>query len=739
MESNSGGELTLRDLTIIYRRRRKVIYGAVAVLFSLAAIYCVLATRRYEATETIQVQGKSQDGLGLETLTGGAAENDTDALAANMNIQTQANILQSETLALKTIEDLHLEDTPDFKPRWSPIGWAMGLLSSPGVSDPPHASLEDSPQRRRRVIAVFNRFLTVKAVSGTRLLSISYLSSDPKMAAAVVNKLTESLIDFSYQAHFNATNQASSWLGGQLDALRKQSEDLHKQLADAENKSGIYNLGTVDPLGHAQSYSGVLDQLQQASTALALAEQNRILRGAIADAADKGDAEALSNLAGNTTAGATMNNTLGLIQNLRGQEATAQAALQQAEAKYGTSYPKLVELRASLVGLQHSIQLEIQRLKQRAKSDYQVAATAEEKTRAQYDKLRTQADTMNNKSVDLGLLRQEAEQSAKLYQDLRTKFNEAGVLQGLKGSTITVVDPGRIPGKPKKPNVPLYLGGSLAGAFVLGCCLALMVDIMDSSIHTIGEVERISGGNLLGITPFYKAKPDSSSSDRSRFLASEDDPESAFVQAVRAIRTAIFLRGSATSCSVILVTSSVAGEGKTVISANLAALMGQAGKKVLLIDTDFREGALRTVFDLPSKPGLAELLAGQVQQPEILSVPSVPNLDALQAGSSQADSSGMLSSMAFVGWLSAWRAKYDYIVLDSTSLLPGAEPLALAPLSDVALLVGRPGLTEKSQLTRSYQLLTQNSSHFVGTILNGLRPGEDGYSSYFGSGKLKHQ
>src|ERR1019366_7808880 len=155
--------------------------------------------------------------------------------------------------------------------------------------------------RRRNALKVFSKNLKVKPVAGTRLIEIDYLNPDPKLAAAVVNELAQGLIDYNFQTRYNATNQASSWLTVQLSELRKQSEALQTKVAELESQSGVYSLGTVDAQGHEEAYSGVLDQLQQQTVALSQAQQNRILKGAIAQAAETGNAEMLSGLAGNTT------------------------------------------------------------------------------------------------------------------------------------------------------------------------------------------------------------------------------------------------------------------------------------------------------------------------------------------------------------------------------------------------------------------------------------------------------
>ena len=219
-----------------------------------------------------------------------------------------------------------MEKTTDFLSRWNPVGWLLGLFSPKGVPDKPGALLEDAPERRRRALAVFKKNLTVKPVAGTRLIEIDYLNPDPKLAAAVVNELTAELVDYTFQTRFIATNQASAWLTGQLSELRIQSEELQAKVVNLERDSGVYSLGTVDAQGREQAYSGVLDQLQQATTALALARQSRILKGAISQAAETGNAEMLSGLSGNTMLNSmSMNNTLTLIQTLRQQESSQRA------------------------------------------------------------------------------------------------------------------------------------------------------------------------------------------------------------------------------------------------------------------------------------------------------------------------------------------------------------------------------------------------------------------------------
>ena len=214
------------------------------------------------------------------------------------------------------IEDLNLEQTKDFKGHFSPIGWALGLLSPRGVADVPNASLEDSPVRRAHVLKVFSNNLKVKVDSGSRLIDIDYLSSDPKTSAAVVNELIRGLTDYTFQTRLSATSQASTWLSGQLGALRKQSEDLEAKVANLQKDMSVFSLGDSDSQGKPQIYSTVLDQLQQETTALAAAESNRIMKGALYQVVKSGNADLISGLAGSNISGSSSgaNNAFNLIQ-----------------------------------------------------------------------------------------------------------------------------------------------------------------------------------------------------------------------------------------------------------------------------------------------------------------------------------------------------------------------------------------------------------------------------------------
>ncbi len=141
-----------------------------------------------------------------------------------------------------------------------------------------------------------------------------------------------------------------------------------------------------------------------------------------------------------------------MIQNLRLQEATLQAQIDQDASQFGAAYPKLIQERASLKGVQQSLQDELKRIAERAENDFEVASKAEQGARAAYESDRSAAEKLNDKSIEYAILSKEADQSQELYQDLLKRLKEAGILEGLHSSNVTVVDLRTPPARPSKPH-----------------------------------------------------------------------------------------------------------------------------------------------------------------------------------------------------------------------------------------------------------------------------------------------
>ena len=746
--NKNSRELTIADLGRILLRRRAIVLGTVVLGLIAGILVSVFSPRRYEASAQIQVHKEAVDGLGLASITGETSAT-SDALDGNITIQTQAKILESDTLALRAIKDLNLESTEDFKPRFNFVSWVAGHLEAAGPRDPQDASFEDSPSRRTHASLIFSRNLRVKPISGTRLIEITYSNSDPRIAAAVVNDLIQGLSDYGFQTRFDATSQASKWLNGQMDDLRKQTDDLQAKAVKLQSDSGMFSLGgqslNDDKTTHGTgTYSTALDRLQQATTALTQAQSNRILKGAVYEAVKSGDAELISGLAGNATLSGSSSgvvNSLSLIQGLRLQQATLQGQLDELSAKFGPAYPKLDEIHANLNALDLAIKSETERVAQRAKNDFDVAQTVESSARKIFEDQKQQADSLNGKAMEYSIARQEADQSRNLYETLLSHLKEAGVLEGMRSSNFTIVDPARTPSKPAKPNVPVYLAASLVFGIFLGCWGALVADLRDHRIYDFMDLESNTGHVTFGVLPQYVAK--SPRLNRGTLMAL-DEPQSHYVEALRVLRTWLLHPREGKTPKVVLVTSSIAAEGKTTLSLNLAIILALQGKKVLLVDADLREPMLHKKLNITEKVGLSSILSGQAQQGELpgtVPIERLPSLRVLVAGPVPAYPSELLGSAPMQASIETWRRQFDFILLDAPPVLPVTDSVILSSLVDYTLLVARFNVTERQCLERSYSLLEMEArpDQEIGVVMNAVKRTNKLYSSHYGSSASTHQ
>jgi succinoglycan biosynthesis transport protein ExoP len=747
-------EMTVQDLSGILARRRGIVLGVLLLTITVAAALFATATRLYSASAEIQVQKESADALSMDTMMG--AEPASDAVESNVNLQTQAQILQSDSLALQVIKELNLEKSPDFRSHFNPIGWVMGLFAPAGTPDPVNVPLEDAPGRRAHVIKMFEAHLKVTPVSGTRLITIDYLSTNPRTAAAVVNQLVEDLTDYNFQTRHNATRKASAWLGNQLNELRKQSEDLQAKVVDLQRDSGVFAFGQTDGQGHEQVFTPALDQLQQATTQLEQAQAARIMKGALYQVVKDGDPELISGLAGNgmlSGASAGVTGSLTLLQNLRNEEAGTQAKLNELSAKFGPGYPKLAELQSNLDSTQKSIRDEAARVAARVQNDYTVAQQIEDKDRAVFLDEKSQAESQNDKAVQYQIARQEATQSRTLYENLVGRMKEADVVAGMRSSNITLVDAARVPARPAKPNVLIYAAGSIAGGLLFGICGALFRDATDTRIQDLAEMDLLLAEASIGLLPYHDAKSERKRvaswasagtihSDASKLMASNAavaaiEPRAAYTEALRVLCTSLMQGNNGGPCGqVFLVTSSVSGEGKSMLSANLAIVHAQRGKTVLLIDGDLRTPVLHRNLNLESGYGLSSLLfegniddvASAVQVP----FPGIPGLYVLPAGSVPAYPAELLASDGMAELVRICRRHYDYIIIDGAPILPVTDSALLSRYADFTLVVARHNVTDRRSLERTCQILRSQGVHQIGMVLNGVKASGAAQYRYYG-------
>lgn len=744
-----AAELTLAEVLLILRRRKFIVLSVCVLCLALAAVKCIFGTRRYESQAAIQVQKEASDSLGIESALGSASEGASDALDYNITLQTQAKILVSDTLALAVIEKTGLESNDDFtgKNAWLKIPDWIAFWEAAGVKEAPGVLLENSPGRRRRALKTFSRHLTVKIEPGTRIIDISFLSTEPVLAATVVNCLIREFTEYTYKTRFAATAQVSDWLASQLHGLQLKAEQAQARKVRLQTETGLF--------GDDEGHNVVLARLDELSSGWTKAQADLMLAQALDRVVSTGDPDLIESLGSGSSASGSgaMASSLSLLQQLRARLSDAKAQLSLDVRKYGQGYPRISEEQAQVGSLERSIKEEIRRVTTSAHREYQVAREVEAASRKSVERQKLLMGQLGKPTLEYTMAKQEADSSRDLYESLSTKLTAASVLSGLQSSNVTVVDPGRVAAHnhPKQPNVPVTLAiGGMVG-MLAGCALALLMNFRDMRLYTAAQIEQLLGVPLLAILPVFRRErgiviaaarwwPRREGGLRLPGPAGESgqtfaslDSGSAYAEALRSLRTSLMLSRSQGHPKLILVTSALPGEGKSTTALNFATILGQQGGRVLVVDGDLRRPTLHEKLKLDNAEGLSSLLSLEEAGTALRRLAGKEDIWVLTTGPRPPYPAELLGSERMNELLAHWRGNFDFVIIDSPPVLPVTDAVLLSERVDAVLMVARYRVSTRRSLERGYGMLARHAGEGkVSVILNGIERTSADFGEHYG-------
>src|SRR5579871_892857 len=720
----TSDEITLQDLFRVLRRRRRVIFASVIVVFLAGALYCVFRARRYDAVADLAINPEGSNSLDMGEIT---ANLGAGGLGFEEKLGTQVRILKSKSLAWTVVEELRLDK--DATLNQTKERFHLG----PRPCGASYQNTDKIPAECRDVILdSFAKALTVESIPRTQAVEITFRSANPELAREVVNHLVSAYTRRVFMTRYDDTMKASDWLQGQLGQIKAAAEDSQSRLSKFQRDTGIFGTDENDNL--------VLSKLDDLSKELTDAEADRILKEAQYRIALSGNPELMGTIVPDS-----------VLPVLRGQEADLKNKLAQANSEYGPNYPAVVQLRNQLQQVDTSLQKETGDIQERFRTAYQISADTEKEMRAAFDKQKQVAYNMSEGLDQYGILKREVEANNDLYNDLQKQLKEAGVLVSLRAATVDAIDLATLPTKTAEPKIPLVLALSLICGFGLGTGLAFAAENLDEIIRDPDEFDALTTIPLFGVIPHIKPERRKASDPdgiqlregtESSSITVLQRPQSMEAEAFRALRTSLQLASAGTPPKVVLISSTLPGEGKTTVSLNLAAALSHQGKRVLLVDGDLRAGTLGTQMNIGSTTGLSGALAGAGHWRDVLQTPpGVPNLSVIQAGKRPPNSAELLGSPQMQAFLDQWRADYDHVIIDSPPILLVTDAVLISQWVDVVLLVSRIGITPRSAFRRATDVLRTANSEITGRIVNDINISNSrygygyayGYGSQYGS------
>ncbi|MGB2665238.1 MAG: polysaccharide biosynthesis tyrosine autokinase [Candidatus Acidiferrum sp.] len=702
----SPREPHLYDYLLILRKHQWLILSFLLAVVTFVSIATFRMKPIYVASAKLEIDRESTNILPFP----GADPYDFEMDLDNY-IETQSRVLMSETMALQTIRNNNLADNPEFSGGGDSGAIAAGSLKNQKL--PPE-------------IGAFLGSLSVKRIPNTRLVEVTFESTDPQLAAELLNAHLENYIQQNYSSRYKETTDASKWLQSELDELSikvRRSEDAR---IEYERNNQIWN---VDDRNNVTT-----ERLSDLNKQLTEAQSDSLKKQALYEFAKEGELDAVPQLRDNL-----------VLQGLQTKRADLSLQYTDAVNQYGPNFPKVQRLQEQMKGVDEQIVRERKGIIAQLDSDYREAKQHEELLNKALDDQKGEVSVMSGKMIQYNILKREAEANKVLYDSLQTKLKEAQISSGLKSSNIRIVDPAMVPSTPSRPAK----GRNIALAFLVGLVggigLALLREYLDNTVKTPDDIENLVGLPSLAVVPLFVDsdtatragyfKTASSNGHEKRIeLVAQHLPKSQMSEAFRALRTALLLSQADRPPQVILVTSALPREGKTTAAANLAVTLAQLGDKTVLVDGDLRKPGVGRLLNLGTAkyPGLSSYLAG-VSTLDVVTVPHpvIANLAAIPTGPLPPNPADLLSSHRLVEAIAELRKKYKFVVIDSPPIMAATDAVILSVQTDGVLLVVRSGQTPKEAFTRARELLVSVKAPMLGVVLNAVDSrAPDYYYSY---------
>ncbi len=712
-------ESTLREYMRVLIKRKYMVIAIAAGIFMAVTVASLRETPVYDAVGRIAVNKADSNLISFKDSTP-----DTDYVYEQSDLDTEVHILQSDLMALQVIKKLNLDKRPEF-------GGHSDQKQANLVADP----LQTDSNRTSALLASFHGRLRVTLIPNTRIMEIHFTSTDPQLAAGVVNALAATYVEQNYQTKFESTMVASDWLAKQLVGLQMKVETSQEKLVRYQKEHEI--------LGTDEKTNIITEKLDELNKEMTMAESDRMQKEAIYRQTQSNDPVAIS-------AAIVADPAAVLLDKLREQQAALRVQIADLSIQFGPSYPKIAQLNNQLKEIDRQFQTETDKAVDHLKGQYLAALQREEMLRGSFDKQKQEANKLNESAIEYSILKRDLDSNRTLYEGLLEKMKEAEVTAGLRSNNFRIIDAARVPTYPSEPNIPRNLSFALVLGVISGVGLAFLLENMDNTVRTPEQATALSGLPSLGMIPLgSKSGNNGPHGKRLALTAASREvvetvtqvrPQSQMAESYRALRTSLLLSNLGAPPRVIMVTSARPQEGKTTTSINTAIVLAQKGVRVLLMDADLRRPSVHKTLGMGPRSGLSNVLTGSATvQQTITTSPILPNLFIMPAGTPPPNPAELLASSNMRDLLAELRPQFDHIVIDTPPTLSVTDAVVLSPRADATILVIRSGQTTKQALRRARDILMQVNAHVAGVLLNAVDlTSPDYYYYYEYQGKYSH-
>ncbi len=687
----------VQKLMAIFRRRLRLFGGVVLSVLAVALVVIISQPPRFTASATVELLTKKQQ---IVTVTP-----NQDATPDSSSVDTEVEVLRSRAIALRVIRDLNLQQDPEFNPRLRKPSLLETAKSTLTGLAPDSVHSQTPAARTNEQQAVLDKVLSGLSVARaglTYLINVSYTAASPAKAATLANAFTKAYLSAQLDAKYSDTTDANDFLNDHLKQLRAQVEQADTELQQYKIAN---NLMSSQGATLTEQEISTLDQqlaLTRAQEAEATARLNTAKRQLASGSTGEDVGEALSSP---------------VIQQLRQQRAIASQKVADMQGRYGDRHPEMLKAKRELADLDSQIQSEIQRIISNLEAQAQVAKQRTASIEGSVGQSRGKLAGNNRALVRLNELQRNADAARTLYENLLNRYKETSVEKGLQQTDARIVSPAATPQSPSTRKGLMAIFAALV-ALIAGVAAVMIAELLDNGISDGDLIENELDASYLGSIPLLSSSVDSPELAKigpERYVV--EKPLSSFAEAIRSLNASVLFSRLGVDIKVIAVSSSLPGEGKTTSSICLTRTLALSGKKVVLVDCDLRQRAVKKILDGEPAVGLLELLNGDAALDDVLIADSKSSAMILPLSNAAYTPKDVFGSDAMSQLIETLRGRFDTIVLDTAPVLLVTETRTLAAMADAVVLLVRWRKTSKRAVMASLKLLREAKAPLAGAAL----------------------
>jgi len=701
--------LDLRKLWQVVLKHRWSIIGLTLIVTLVTGLFVYRLVPVYRGTATLQIERSPVQFSPVQ---------DPYAVYADywLYYKTQYGLIKRRAIAERVVKRLGLvQPVIQKKKEPSSFSW-KSLLPSDWFPEPPPPTEQE---RYESLVGQLVAGIDVKPVRDSQLVEISFESTDPQRAADIANAIAEAYIEDNLEGRIEMTQSASSYLTQRLVELRQKLQVSEAALQDFKDREHLLEVGDID--------SAASQTLQLANEKLAAAQKRRFETSLLVEQIREAQADPALGLDSIPSIIAHPQ-----VQSFNLAYQSAQREVNELSTRYGPKHPKMIAAQSDLDSARVALNQRIALVADGLQRDYRAALSAENVALAEVESARKSLREIDRKDFTLQALQREVETNRQIFDKFQTQFKETDATGGVHTANARLVERARVPGGPIKPDKKRALLVAFFLGLIASIGLAFLLDHLDNTVKSAHDVELKLDVAVLGLLPKLQTE---GKNDLSPLLYFADHKQSVFAESIRTVRTGVLLSSLDHDHRVLLVTSSVPGEGKTTVSMNLSRALGEM-KKVLLIDADMRRPMVARAMDRDlDTPGLSHFIAGESVLTECVTRVEDSNLYLMPAGIAPPNPLEMLSSHRFADSLKQLKEKYEHIVIDCAPTLAVSDAMVLSKLATAVIYVVRSDSTPVQAAQAGIKRLRRVGANIIGVVINqAARKTQSYYGKYSGYG-----